>query len=90
MTEGIGHNSVGSEAADRLRSVVERVERLSEEKDALAADIREVYSEAKGQGYDVSIVRKVVARRKKERDEIEETDALLAAYEGALLGELLE
>ena len=89
MTEGIGHNSVGSEAAEQLRSTVERIEVLETEKKDLAEDIKEVYAVAKSKGYDVKIIRQVIARRKKDRSDVEETDALVAAYEGALLNELL-
>lgn len=62
MTAGVGHNSEGQSvagvAADRLASFIERIERLEEEKTALAADIRELYSEAKGTGFDVKIMRR--------------------------------
>ena len=56
-------NEVGGIAADRLKSFVERIERLEEEKAALAADIREIYSEAKGAGFDVPTIRRVVKER---------------------------
>ena len=65
---------------EQLKSFVERVERLSEEKDALTADIREVYSEAKGSGFDVKIIRKVVALRKLDASERQEQEALLETY----------
>lgn len=71
-------------ATEHLRSFVERVERLSEEKDALAADIREVYAEAKGQGFDTKIMRKVIALRKLETAERQEQEAMLDLYMGAL------
>lgn len=70
-------------AKDQLRSVVERVERLEEEKAALAADIKEVYAEAKGNGFDVKILRKVIRIRKqdaaKRAEEEEMTDLYLSA-----------
>lgn len=82
----IGHNSgdVGGVAADRLRSFCERVERLEEEKDALAADIREVYSEAKGTGFDTKILRQVIKLRKMEAAARQEQEDLLDVYKRAL------
>ena len=71
-------------AKDQLKSLVERVERLEEEKTALAGDIREVYAEAKGNGFDTKIMRQVVRIRKMESHEREEQDALLALYLSAL------
>jgi len=71
-------------AKDQLRSLVERVERLEEEKTALAGDIREVYAEAKGHGFDTKIMRKVVALRKMDNSEREEQDTLLDLYMSAL------
>lgn len=67
-------------AQGKLRSFVERIERLEEEKAALGADVREVYSEAKGQGFDTKIMRKVVALRKLETADRQEQDALLERY----------
>lgn len=75
---------VGGIAGDRLRSFVERIERLEEEKAALAADIREVYSEAKGTGFDVKILRQVVRLRKMEVSERQEQEDLLDVYKRAL------
>jgi uncharacterized protein (UPF0335 family) len=75
---------VGGIAADRLRSFVERIERLEEEKAALAADIREVYAEAKGQGFDVKTMRQVVRLRKLDRDDMLEQETLLDLYKRAL------
>jgi uncharacterized protein (UPF0335 family) len=71
-------------AKDQLKSLVERVERLEEEKTALSGDIREVYAEAKGQGFDTKIMRQVVRLRKMETHEREERDALLDLYMSAL------
>ena len=67
-------------AQGKLRSLIERIERLEEEKAALGADVREVYSEAKGQGFDTKIMRKVVALRKLETADRQEQDALLERY----------
>ena len=75
---------VGGIAGDRLRSFVERIERLEEEKAALAADIREVYSEAKGTGFDVKILRQVVRLRKMEEADRREQEDLLDIYKRAL------
>jgi uncharacterized protein (UPF0335 family) len=71
-------------AVDQLRSFVERVERLEEEKAALAGDIREVYSEAKGSGFDTKIMRQVVRLRKLDRADFQEREAVLDLYMTAL------
>ncbi len=77
-------SDVGGIAADKLRSFVERIERLEEEKAALAADIREVYSEAKGSGFDIKIIRQIVSLRKLDQSERQEQEALLDVYRRAL------
>lgn len=71
-------------AADQLRLLIERIERLEEEKKGIADDIKDVYGEAKATGYDVKTVRKVVALRKMEPHARQESDALLATYLAAL------
>ncbi|HEY2070710.1 MAG TPA: DUF2312 domain-containing protein [Rhizomicrobium sp.] len=71
-------------AKDNLKSFIDRVERLEEEKEALAADMREVYSEAKGQGFDTKIMRQVVRLRKLDTADRQEQDAILDLYLGAL------
>ncbi len=71
-------------AKEHLKSFIERIERLEEEKAALAADIREVYSEAKGTGFDVKIMRQVVRLRKMETADRQEQDAILDLYLNAL------
>lgn len=86
MTE-IGHNSMDK---GLLKQFVERVERLNEEKQALNADIKEVFSEAKGTGFDIKILRKVIALRKLDPATVKETDALMAVYCHALGMEYLE
>ncbi len=63
-----------------LLSFVERIERLTEEKDALGADIREVYGEAKGTGFDAKVMRKVIALRKMDKGDRQEMEALLELY----------
>lgn len=86
----VGHNSKKrpssgeAVAADRLRAFVQRIERLEEEKAAIAADIREIYAELKGDGFEPKIVRMVIARRKKDAAELQEQDALLELYLSAL------
>lgn len=71
-------------AADQLRLFIERIERLEEEKKGMQDDIRDVYLEAKSQGYDPKTMRKVIARRKLEKNARDEADALLATYCNAL------
>ena len=71
-------------AAGQLKSLVERIERLEEEKAALTADIREVYAEAKGQGFDTKIMRQVVRIRRLDRSERQEQEAVLDLYLSAL------
>jgi uncharacterized protein (UPF0335 family) len=71
-------------AKEQLRSLIERIERLEEEKAALAADIREVYSEAKGVGFDAKIMRQVVRMRKLDRADRQEQEAILDLYLSAL------
>ena len=76
--------TIAGVAADRLRSFVERIERLEEEKQALANDIREVYSEAKGAGFDVKILRQVVRLRKMDASDRSQMEAVLDVYKRAL------
>ena len=64
----------------QLKSIVERIERLEEEKKTIADDISEVYAEAKGNGYDVKVLRKVVAMRKRDLDERKEEEAIMDLY----------
>ena len=71
-------------AAEELKQFVERVERLEEEKKAIADDIKEVYAEMKGRGYDTKVVRKVVAIRKQDHAERQEQEAILDLYLNAL------
>ena len=67
-------------ARDQLRAFIERIERLEEEKKTIADDIKEVYAEAKGNGYDVKVLRKVIALRKRDLDERKEEEAILDLY----------
>ena len=73
-------------AGEQLQAFVQRIERLEEEKAALAADIREIYAEAKGNGFDVKILRQVVRVRKMDSHERQEQEALLQLYLEALGG----
>jgi len=74
----------GNFAADQLRQLVARIERLEEEKKALADDVKEVYAEAKGHGFDTKILRQVIRLRKIDRAELAEQEELLDLYMGAL------
>jgi uncharacterized protein (UPF0335 family) len=76
--------AVGGIAADRLRSIIERVERLEEEKKALSSDIKDIFTEAKSAGFDVKIIRQVIRLRKIEPAELEEQETLLDVYKRAL------
>ncbi|QXM23803.1 DUF2312 domain-containing protein [Elioraea tepida] len=71
-------------AADRLRSLVERIERLEEERKALAGDIRDIYAEAKSAGFDVKVLRQVIRLRRQDQAELEEQETLLDLYKRAL------
>jgi uncharacterized protein (UPF0335 family) len=75
---------VGGIAADRLRSIIERIERLEEERKALASDIKDIYAEAKSAGFEVKVIRQLIQLRKKEPAEVEEQETLLDLYKRAL------
>ena len=75
---------IGGIAADRLRTFVERIERLEEEKAAITADIREVYAEAKGTGFNAKILRQIVRLRGLDQADRREQEALLELYKRAL------
>lgn len=85
MTD-IGHNQtrIGGIAADQLRSIVQRVERLEEEKAAIAADIRDIFAEAKGNGYNVKAMRTILKLRKQDAAERHEQENMVALYCRAL------
>ncbi len=74
----------GGVSGDQLRSIIERVEKLEEEKAALAADIREIFAEAKGNGFDTKAIRQVIKLRKMEASERQEQEAVLDTYLHAL------
>ncbi|HUF57592.1 MAG TPA: DUF2312 domain-containing protein [Thermohalobaculum sp.] len=81
MPEDISTTTV---AADQLRSIVERIERLEEEKKEIAEQIKEVYAEAKANGFDARTLRRIVSLRRKPNEEREEEEALLDLYLSAL------
>jgi uncharacterized protein (UPF0335 family) len=76
--------SEGSIAADELRLLIERIERLEEEKKAIADDVKDVYGEAKARGYDTKTMRSIVRLRKMEKHVRDEAEALLDTYKAAL------
>lgn len=71
-------------AADQLKAFIERIERLNEEKDGIAEDIRSVYAEAKGSGFDSKVLRKIIAIRKQDYAQRQEEEAILELYMTAL------
>jgi uncharacterized protein (UPF0335 family) len=75
---------VGGIAGERLKSFIERIERLEEEKKALGADIKEVYAEAKGTGFDPKIMRQLIRLRRMDKDDIDEQESLLDIYKRAI------
>src|SRR5438876_7783385 len=83
-TQGDRMPDIGGIAGERLRSFIERIERLEEEKRTLAADIKEVYSEAKGNGFDAKIMRQLIRLRRMDKDDLDEQESLLDVYKRAL------
>ena len=89
MSEGIGHNSgepqdTGGVSGQRLKAYIERVERLEEEKAALAEDIKDIYAEAKATGFDTKTMRKIIRLRKMDAEKRREEDEMLELYKSAL------
>ena len=76
--------STDSVAQDQLRAFIERIERMEEEKKAIADDIKEIYAEAKGNGFDTKVLRQVIRIRKQDRNERLEQEAILELYMSAL------
>ncbi len=76
--------SVESVAQDQLRAFIERIERMEEEKAAIASDIKEIYAEAKGNGFDTKVIRQIIRIRKQDASERQEQEALLELYMAAL------
>jgi uncharacterized protein (UPF0335 family) len=75
---------VGGIASDQLKGIVERVEKLEEEKRAIGADIKDIFAEAKGNGFDVKAIRTILKMRKKSRDELIEEENIVDLYAHAL------
>ena len=79
-------DTLGATAQGKLKSIVERIERLEEDKAAVANDLKEVYAEAKGEGFDAKILRKVVRLRKADAGKRQEEEALIDLYISAIGG----
>ena len=79
-------DTINATAQGKLKSLIERIERLEEDKAAVANDLKEVYAEAKGEGFDVKIVRKVVRLRKQDSAKRQEEEALIELYISAIGG----
>ena len=84
--DAVGHteDKTAGVAADRLRALVDRIERLEEERKALAGDIKDIYGEAKSAGFDVKVLRQLIRVRKQEPADVEEQETLLDVYRRAL------
>jgi len=79
-------DTLNSTAQGKLKSLIERIERLEEDKAAVAADLKEVYAEAKGEGFDTKIMRKVIRLRKQDTAKRQEEEALIDLYISAIGG----
>lgn len=79
-----GHNRVGGVAVDQLKSIISRVEKLEAEKAGIAADIKDVFAEARGNGWDVKAIRQILKIRKMDQAEREEAENILDIYLNAL------
>jgi uncharacterized protein (UPF0335 family) len=75
---------VGGVGGDQLKSFIERIERLEEEKRALAEDIKEVYAEARGSGFEPKIMRQIVRIRRRDQDDLDEEESLIELYKRAI------
>src|SRR5690242_5033996 len=82
--EGERMPDVGGIAGEQLKSFIERIERLEEEKRVLRADIKDVYAEAKGSGFDTAIMRQIIRIRRMDQDDVDEQETLLDIYKRAL------
>lgn len=82
-TPGPGHNTDGI-SADRLRSMVDRIERLNTEREALGSDIKDIFKEAGSGGFDVKVLRQLIRIRKLDPTEVEEAETMLEVYRNAL------
>ncbi len=86
MTDNATADVLNGEAQTRLRTIVERIERLNQDHDDIAVDIKEVYAEAKAEGYDVKVIRKIVALRRMDPAYRLELEALIDLYLSAIGG----
>jgi uncharacterized protein (UPF0335 family) len=84
QSEDVPAQPIGGNARTQLRSIVERIEHLEEEKKGIASDIRDVYTEAKGSGFDSKALRAIVKRRAQDKAALAEHEAVLALYMDAL------
>lgn len=84
MTAKQGHNTAGGVSGEYLRQYIERVEKLEDEKASLGADIRDVYAEAKANGFYPKIMRQVIKLRRMDKNEVDEQEAMLDLYKAAL------
>lgn len=82
--QNMGADPASGIAADRLRSIIERIERLEEERSALGGDIKDIFTEAKSAGFNVKVVRQIIRLRKQEPEDREEEETLLEIYRRAL------
>jgi uncharacterized protein (UPF0335 family) len=76
----VANDVLSGHAQGQLKTIIERIERLEEDKAAVAADLKEVYAEAKGNGFDTKIIRKVVRIRKQDKAKVQEEEAILDLY----------
>jgi uncharacterized protein (UPF0335 family) len=86
MSEDIAHDVLNTDAQGKLRSLIERIERLESDKAAVSTDLKEVFLEAKGDGFDTKILRKVIRLRKLDRATRQEEEALIDLYLSAIGG----
>ncbi|MGF1456487.1 MAG: DUF2312 domain-containing protein [Alphaproteobacteria bacterium] len=84
VTEAASPQHVGGVSSGQLKSIIERIERLEEEKAAIASDIKDIYAEAKANGFDAKILRQVIKIRKMDKHERDEQESLLDVYLAAL------
>ncbi len=84
LDAAVKEEKTGGIAADRLRSLVDRIERLEEERKGLASDIKDIYAEANSAGFDVKVLRQLIRIRKQEPKDVEEQESLLDLYRRAL------
>ena len=80
---GAGHNATGGIAAEKLQAIIARIEKVETEQYDLAIDKREIYAEAKGNGFDTKIIRKIIALKKMDEADRQEQDELLRLYRAA-------